>query len=183
MDTEFKNILTQLCLELICKLERKISHIPYGSCYLLGHCLAEGFSRSGLKAREVTGNLILQDKHRKSIVYGKSNYHGKLVGYFHTWCNLTLEEELIVDPSIKYIKMYLKKYCNIKLNERLPDILISNENHLWYYEYIEDKSLIPQSKFSLNKVDPKLLSDLVKDVEELSNFHFITRSSNFRKSA
>lgn len=184
MNNELYRSLSELCSKFLNELENITSHIPYGTCYLLGHCLAEGFSKIGSNARETTGNLILQDKHRKSIVYGKSKYHGKLVGYFHTWCILKLDdEEIIVDPSMKYIKMYLKKYCNIKLNERLPDILISNKSHLWHYEYIEDNSLVSQSRLALNRQDPKIVTHLINTVRELSDSYLINTSQIIRKSA
>ena len=183
MDNELKKNLTQICLELLNELEKITVNIPYGTCYLLGHCLSEGLRKSGFSTKEVTGHLVLQDKHRKNIVYGTSKSKGKLVGYYHTWCVLNLGEEIIVDPGLKYIKMYLKKFLNIKLNERFPDILISNEDYMWYYQYLEDSSLTLQSKFSLNKLDPNFVNHLISRVVESTNNLFNKEIQPFRKSA
>ena len=169
METQLKNSLNQICLELTNKIEMNSSNIPTGSCYLLGHCLSEGLSKSGFIAKETTGNLILQDKNRKSIVYGKSKYKGKSVGYYHTWCVLDFGEKIIIDPSLKYNKIFLKKNLNIKLNEHLPDCLITSENPTWYYNYLEDSSLIPLSKNILNKMDQEIVKILIDKVSEITD--------------
>jgi len=158
--------LNTICSVFTSNLEMMTDKKPKGCCYLVGHCLSQGFNGYGLVAKEVSGNLILQDKNRKSIVYGKSIYKGKLVGYYHTWCTLDYNgETIIVDPSLKYLKLVLKG-SGIKLNQNLPDCLISTEIKTWYYNYIEDSTLVPQSKSYLETVDNALIDYLVTSVKD-----------------
>ena len=168
MKTELKNNLILICSVLTDELERNIPNIPYGSCYLIGHCLSEGLSKSGLMAKETTGNLILQDRNGKSIVYGKPKYKGKSIGDYHTWCVLDYGERIIIDPSLKYNKVFLKRNLSIKLNENLPDCLVSEENPTWCYNYIEDQTLVQLSKKYLNKVTPNLVNHLIRTVAQIT---------------
>jgi len=116
----------------------------------------------------VTRHLLLKDKNDKDIVYGNEKlYKGINVGYYHTWCVVEHNgEQIIVDPALKYNKLYLKKKWNIKFNEKVPDTLISVESKKWNYEYITDDKLVPNSKFFLKTVDKKVLDILIASVAE-----------------
>ncbi len=162
-------ILSQICLGFTNELEKNLSQPPIGCCYLFGHCLAIGLENAGFIAKEVTGQLILTDKHDKKVVYGNDKSKGKLVGYYHTWCVLEYDEKkIIIDPSLKYNKIGLRKVFGIKLNQNIPDTLISHENKSWLCTYIEDERYIKSSKQNLNKINPKLIEHLVKHITKMA---------------
>ena len=54
--------------------KKNFPEIPFGTCYLLGHCIAEGFKNAGYKSREVTGELLIRDKNEKQIIYGEIGF-------------------------------------------------------------------------------------------------------------
>jgi hypothetical protein len=164
MNTILRNALPEICSLLQNELELQFNDTLFGTCYLLGHCLAEGLSKSGFLAREVSGHLILQDKNHKPVVYGTAKYKGKLVGYYHTWCNLNDGENIIIDPSMKYNKVFLKKEYNIKLNEKITDIIIVKETTSFPVQYIEDNRLAQQSKAFLDTVKKDVINRLIDKV-------------------
>jgi hypothetical protein len=169
MENEFKEYLNQICSEFIMVYEKDVQPNPIGVCYLTGHVIAEGLKLAGFKATETTGNLILQDKYKKNIVYGKSTYKGKLIGFYHTWCILEYyNERIIIDPSMKYIKYDLKEHFNIKVNDRLPDCLITSDSNTWYYTYIEENTLSPRSKQFLSQIPKDWLNKWIKIVNDFA---------------
>jgi hypothetical protein len=164
MNTNLRIALPEICTLLQNELELKFNAAPFGSCYLLGHCLAEGLSKSGFSAREVSGHLILQDKNDKPVVYGTAKYKGRLVGYYHTWCVLNDGENIIVDPSMKYNKVFLKQEYKIKVNQKISDIIIVKETTLFPVQYIEDTRLVQQSKEFLNTVNKNVINELINKI-------------------
>ena len=162
MNINLRNALPIICKELIKATEFKFQQQPLGCCYLIGHCLAEGLINAGFLAEEITGHLILKDKLRKDVVYGSGKYKGKLAGYYHTWCILKDgEDTLIIDPSLQYNKIALKKYFGIKLDVNLPDILISNELQGNSYRYIQDEKLKIKSMEFLRTVNIEVIKQLI----------------------
>lgn len=172
MDIELSNKLYQICSELIREIEFQLPNYKLnGTCYLLGHCISEGLSKSGFIAKEITGILILKDKNGKSLVYGTSKYRGKLIGYYHTWCILEIDDEkIIIDPSLRYVKDFIH-LCNHKPNQNIPDCLVSENETTWYYKYIEDPLLIPKSKHFLNLIKEDFIDLLVRKVMKSVNVH------------
>lgn len=172
MTTNLINSLNKICSEFTIKLEELSPNYPLGTCYLIGHCLAEGFKKAGFEAKEVTGSAIFKDKHDKNIIYGKSITKGQNIGYYHTWCVLEIEgESIIIDPSIKYNKVAMKNY-NVKINSKIPDFIITNTNSSWLHTYVEDSKLIGFSKDCLKTIHPDMLKILIDLVEEFAMLVF-----------
>jgi hypothetical protein len=160
--------LKAICLLLSKEMIAAAGVIPDGRCYIFGHVLAEGLKLAGFNAREVSGTLILTDKHDKKIIYGTKNYKGKSVGDFHTWCVLNLDgKELIIDPSLEYNRVYLKQESNIKLNQKIPDTYIGYENKSWHLSYFEDSTLTVHSKECLKGANASFISHIINYVKEL----------------
>jgi len=170
MYQELKQLLENICNGYNSELN-EISTSSSGSCYLTGHCLSIGLEKLGYKTKETTGVLFLKDKVDKYHIYGQDKYqrNGNLVGNYHTWCVLEFDgEEIIIDPSLGSLKSYLKSNLKVKIHDKIPNCLISNQNDTYYYRYIKDDKLIPQSKSFLNKIDPELINHLVNKIVELS---------------
>ncbi|HXB39296.1 MAG TPA: transglutaminase domain-containing protein [Bacteroidia bacterium] len=141
--------------------------MPYGCCFVFGHALAEGLSQAGFETREVSGTLILADKNDRKIIYGSKKYKGKNVGDFHTWCEIMFEGKvIIVDPSLFFNQLYLKREENIKLNQKIPEIYIGSVKDSWHLTYIEDPTLVCHSKDCLKGTVPWLVEHLIKSVNE-----------------
>lgn len=158
--------LQHICEQFTLELESKAD--ATGMCYLIGHCLAEGFTNAGMNALETIGHLILKDKNDKPIVYGDAKYKGAKIGEYHTWCVLNVgDTKIILDPSLKYNKVAIKQLYKLKVNAKIPDLLISDSEKTWHYEYITDASLASKSKHFLNNVPPELVSSLISKVQEL----------------
>lgn len=169
MRTDLLNNLNRICLEFTNKLENLSSNYPIGTGYLIGHCLAEGFKKAGFNCREVTGSAIFKDKNDKNIIYGKSIVKGINIGYYQTWCVLEIEgESIIVDPSYKYNKVAMKNYFNLKINNKIPDFIISNNKSSWLHTYVEDSELTRLSKNYLEMVDLETINILIDTVEEFA---------------
>jgi hypothetical protein len=169
MKTDLLNNLNTICLEFTNKLESLSPNYPIGTGYLIGHCLAEGFKKAGFYSREVTGTAIFKDKNEKNIIYGKSIVKGTNIGYYQTWCVLEIEgESIIIDPSIKYNKVAMKNYFNLKINSRIPDFIITNNKSSWLHTYVEDSEFTPISKGFLKTVHPDVKKILIDTVEELA---------------
>lgn len=170
MNTTSKIKLENICYKFMVEFEH-ISSIPVGSCYLIGNVLSMGFKESGLISDEVTGHLILKDRDNIDVIYGPDSYQnqkGHLVGYYHTWCVLEYEgERIIVDPSIKHLKSFLRKH-NIKIHPKIPDTILTTNFSNTLYTYKEDVELVEKSKSFLNKINPSTISILIEKVRELS---------------
>jgi hypothetical protein len=166
MKTGLKNKLDKLCLEFTEKYENRFENYPIGTCYIVGHCLTEGLKRAGYIAKKVTGTHILKDKNEKNIIYGKSIIKGKNIGYYHTWCVLEIDDEvIIIDPSYKYNK----KGVNInpvKPNPKIPDFIITADSKQWLYCYYPDETLSHLSDFLLNQISGELIQAIINDVFE-----------------
>lgn len=177
MENNLKYNLEALCLSFLGRLESFSDHEPIGTCYLIGHCLAEGFKNVGLTAREVTGTAIYKDKKGNNIIYGKSLVKGCNVGFYHTWCELQIDNQnIIVDPSYKYNKLWIRSH-NLKLNKNIPDIIITDRPCQWFHTFIEDSSLQALSKYSLSQIDPIIIGQLIDEVESfLFRFHEDTKN-------
>lgn len=165
-----EELLKKVCINLNSELENIVPNYPVGCCYLFGHVLAVGLSNIGLTAIEVTGSLILADKHHNKVVYGSRKYKGKDVGYYHTWCELKWNNDtIIIDPSLKYNRVFLKQHFGIKLEKKTPDIIISKESNTSFYNYLTDSSLSYLSKNNLKHVNPGLIETLTKLVSKTTS--------------
>ena len=143
-------VLEKACDVVINEIYESTQQIPHGCCYLIGYCLAEGLKQLGYNASSVTGHLILRDKNEKPLVYGTSKHKGFLVGYYHTWCKVNYDDkEFIVDPSIVYNSGYLR-LCNIKVHQKTPNRVISENQNNWWANYIPDENLERSSNKNLN---------------------------------
>jgi len=166
MKKKIRRNLERICTTFTDKIESLLDTYPIGTCYLIGHCLAEGFKKAGYNAKEVTGTAIFKDKNEKNIIYGKSICKGKNIGIYHTWCVLEIDNhKIIIDPSFKYNKIAIKEYYDIKPNKNIPDFIITENANQWLYNYIEDSTLIGFSKSCLLLIKQSLIKELVDTVE------------------
>lgn len=169
MRNNYSDKLNRICLEFTKKLEEHSSNYPIGTCYLIGHCLTEGFKKAGFKSYEATGSAIFKDKHDNNIIYGKSIVKGNNIGLYHTWCVIEINgDSIIVDPSVKYNKVAMKNSYNLKVNSKIPEFIITNKKSSWLHTYVEDSQLIHFSKDNLEKVHPNLIKTLINTVEEFA---------------
>ena len=154
--------LISIALKYQSKLEAYAKE-PYGTCYISGPCIANYLNSIGIPARDVTGTLILRDKHGKEIIYGKGQLSNKNIGKYHTWCEATIEgKTYVVDASLKYNKIYLRKHQlkPIKISKQVPDVLVTDMNETYYWKFKEDISLESLSKAFLRKCSPNLIDYL-----------------------
>ncbi len=166
-EAELIQNLKTICRLLSAQMIVSAREIPEGRCYVFGHVLSEGLKQAGLNAREVSGTLILTDKHDKKIIYGTKNFKGKNVGDFHTWCVLSLDgKELIIDPSLEYNRFYLKQELNIKLSQKIPDTYIGYEIKSWHLSYIEDPALAVHFKDCLKDTNSQFISNMIICVKD-----------------
>ncbi|WP_178984168.1 hypothetical protein [Winogradskyella helgolandensis] len=151
-----ENILYLVAKELQKTIEDEFTNNPVGACYLFGHCLTEIFCRMGLQSRKVSGKLaILQKKGKaKYITYGKLPVKGEQVGVYHTWCEVTIDNEVfIIDPSLKSNLGFIKKVFRIKINPMVDKgIIVTRTARTYYYKYYEDVTLESASNKSLKEL-------------------------------
>lgn len=165
MEKEIEKKLENICEDLIKIIENYSSGVPTGICYILGHCIAEGFKLAGYNAEEVTGTAYYKDKNGKNVIYGKSIVEGKNIGFYHTWTELFLNDgKIILDASFKFNKVAMINNFNIKPNKNINDIIITNRKISWEHTYVNDKSLIRLSKMCLEKINPVLLDIFIEIV-------------------
>jgi hypothetical protein len=148
-------------------LELNADNFPSGTCYLAGYCLTKYFNKINFKARSVTGSVALIDKNEKYIIYG-GNFNLKkkeIVGLYHTWCEVTINGQIyIVDPSLKYNLIFLKKNLKIKLSPKIPPILITTDKETYYWKYIEDNKLINYSDSFLKRAPKQLINAIISSL-------------------
>jgi hypothetical protein len=174
MRKELEKNLVKICLELTNKMEECSPNYPFGTCYLVGHCMAEGLKKAGYNSREVTGTSFFKDKNEKNIIYGNSIVKGINVGFYHTWCVLEIDDErVIIDATFKFNKVGIKSYFNLKANNKIPDFIITTNSNSWLYSYVEDIKLISQSKYNLKQVNPNLVNLLI-DVVAKNAIEFLS---------
>lgn len=144
-----------------------------GGCYLMGHCMSEILNRQGFISEKVTGRLALhiKDSKNKYAQYGKFKLKGQYIGYYHTWCEVNVDNiNYIIDPSIKYNKPALKDYFGIKLNREIPEIIFTNETSTFTHKYFRDDELERQSLSFLNKIDSNTIEYIItKTIENQNN--------------
>lgn len=166
MKNSLEYSLSNICQDFTVALESFIGSNLSGTCYLIGHCLAEGFKRAGYEATEETGTAIFKDKFGKNVIYGKQIIKGRNIGYYHTWCRIRFNEiELILDPSYKYNKPFFRQY-GLKPNSSIPDVIITDQRSSWLHQFLQDDRLIGQSKQWLGKIPPELTEELIEVVRE-----------------
>lgn len=169
-----ENSLELICKELINDLKIKY-HNEAGACYLTGHVLDRSFKSLGYNSKEVTGILHLKDTNGKWVIYGPDHYKkfGKLVGYYHTWCCVNINEvEYIIDPTPITMKSFLKKIFKVKLSKNLPDYVVSSNLKGLSYIYEEDESLVPKSKEFLIRIPEADIIQLVINTTYRLKTHF-----------
>lgn len=155
-------ILKSIALRYQSKLEARKNE-PFGTCYAAGPCLSNYLNSIGIEARAVTGTLVLRDKHGKQIIYGRSQFSKKNIGMYHTWCEAIVDgTTYIVDPSLKYNKVYLKKHhpLKIKISHHIPDVLVTQEKETYWWKFKEDEKLKPLSISYLEDCSSELLTYL-----------------------
>ncbi len=143
--------LNKICIDYQEILENLVGNFPSGSCYMSAFCLSEFLNSKGFSSRNVAGNLALIDKNGKYIIYGNLKLKGKKVGDYHAWCETTIDNKTyIIDPSLKYNIVFLKKTVGIKLSPKIPSSLITTEKDTYNWKYVEDEKLMPMAQYFLN---------------------------------
>ena len=183
MNTEIKKSLTLICDIYRKELETIISQsggsgTTSGTCYLSGYTLTKVFQMLGFNSTETTGVLYIKKPNGEQLIYGGDELgnRGKLIGYYHTWCVVEIDEnKIIIDPSMKYEKEYLIKHKFIKPNFSIPEnVIVSNSNTYENFKYVKDDNLIPISKKNLNMISEELKQLLIQNVfiksKDLSGF-------------
>lgn len=166
MDNNLKTNLEAICKQFTEKLESFSTNAPIGTCYLIGHCLAEGLQRAGYTAREVSGIAIFKDNRGRNIIYGKSRLKGAKIGLYHTWCVVEINNQtILLDPSYKYNKIAIKEHYGIKPNKNIPDIIVTDIFFQWNHIFFEDKTAVKISKRDLERTDQSLVCTLIDEVE------------------
>jgi hypothetical protein len=150
-------------------IEKTFNNEPTGICYLTGYCMTEILITMGYKTQKVTGKLALKYKNiDKYAVYG--NLKGSNVGDYHTWCEVYSEGKLyIIDPSLKYNKKALKDLFNIKLSDKIPNILVTDERNTFNWKYIQEDNLESKSLFFLHKISDSVIQKIISNTLEKSN--------------
>ena len=161
--------LNRIAKNLQESIENTFNNEPTGICYLTGHCMTEILNTMGYKNKKVTGKLALKYKNMdKYAVYGKLK--GSDVGDYHTWCEVYSEGEIyIVDASLKYNKKALKDLFNIKLSDKIPNILVTDERNTFNWKYIQEDNLESKSLFFLHKISDSIIQRIISNTLEKSN--------------
>ncbi|MCB0745870.1 MAG: hypothetical protein KDC90_00265 [Ignavibacteriae bacterium] len=180
MNSKLPNVSNSLEYERVEKISLDLQEIleeiyyksPAGGCYLIGHCLSEILNEYGLVSRKVTGKLALHIKNTndKYAKYGIINLKGHYIGNYHTWCEVVINNETyIIDPSLKYNKLALKQYFDIKVNNKIPNLVFSKKANTYIYKYIEDISLECQSMSFLKRISTCRINEIVTKTLEKQN--------------
>ena len=156
-----EKLLEKISFQLQYTIENELRN-NFGICYLIGHVMTRILNELGHEANEVTGSFAVICSNNKYITYGNRKIKGLNVGDYHTWCEVKTKEGIyIVDPSLKFNKVGLKKYYSKKIHGKVPDAIICKKENNFYYKYITDDSLVKFSKEYLAKVDEKLIQKIV----------------------
>ncbi|MCB0752929.1 MAG: hypothetical protein KDC52_15765, partial [Ignavibacteriae bacterium] len=95
---------------------------------------------------------------------------GHYIGNYHTWCEVVINNETyIIDPSLKYNKLALKQYFDIKVNNKIPNLVFSKKANTYIYKYIEDISLECQSMSFLKRISTCRINEIVTKTLEKQN--------------
>ena len=155
--------LLELCEKFQEKLENVSINFPSGTCYLSGYCLSEYLKRQGIDAKSITGSLALIDKNGRYVVYGALNLKkSKRIGVYHTWCEANISgKTYIIDASLKYNLIKLKKEFNIKVDDKISNSLVTKDKITYHWKYIQNDSLEKHSLEYLNKIEKQMIENLI----------------------
>ena len=132
-------------------LENLAGNFPTGTCYMSAFCISEFLNLKGISARDVAGNLALINKNGKYVIYGNLKLKGQKVGEYHAWCEAIINDKTyIIDPSLKYNIVFLKKTMGVKLSPKIPLSLITTEKDTYNWKYVEDEKLKSIAKHFLD---------------------------------
>lgn len=156
-----------IAIQLINEIEKLNGKPPQGTCHLIAYLMVKRLAINNIKARTVTGNLELMDKSGKKVYYGNQNPNNKRnVGFYHTWCEAIINEErILIDPSLKYNIAYLKKF-KIRINSKVPKVLVTDKFSTYYYVYSEDEKLKKLSDKELLNVPVSFIDELEKTFQK-----------------
>lgn len=165
--TELKYIL-DLCTRYQTEIETNSANYPFGTCYLSAFFFQTYF-RDKYNARLIIGSLGLIDKSGKYVVYGNirpRKYQN--VGDYHAWCEINLNDRVyIIDPSIKYNIKFLKDHYRIKISNKVPSVIVTDQKSCYHWIYVENSDLIKFAEPFLNSIPTdfiEYLSQQMKDV-------------------
>ncbi len=157
-------------LKSICKtyqdsLEMQVSNFPTGTCYLSAFCLNEYFKKIGVVSKLVIGELAIINSKDRYVIYGKLlNLKKSLnVGDYHAWCEVEIEGKwFIIDPSIKYNIVFLKKQYNFKISSKVEESIVTYEKiqHI-IGKYKENYDLTSYYTHFIHNASDKLKTDLI----------------------
>lgn len=161
--------LNRIATNLQESIENIFKNEPTGICYLTGHCMTEILNTMGYKTKKVTGKLALKYKNiDKYAVYGKLK--GSNVGDYHTWCELDSDGKIyIVDAGLKYNKKGLRDLFKIRLSDKIPSTLVTDETNTYNWKYIQDDNLETKSLSFLHKISDSIIQRIISNTLEKSN--------------
>lgn len=154
-------------------IEERVAPFPSGICYHCAASLHKYFAKLSMHSSVVVGDLALLNISDKFAVYGnKMNLiKQENVGIYHAWCEVEIDENIfIIDPSIKYNRVFLKNQFNFKTSKKVLDVIISKERNKYHYKYRRNDSLISIYEDFLNKIEKGKI-DTSSISEELLRIH------------
>jgi hypothetical protein len=159
-----KDLLYNSAVQLQKTLENELQGNLSGTCYLIGHCLSEIFKSQGFKSKCVSGTLSLKMHNSKKYAkYGASKLKGETIGNYHTWCEVIINNQVfIIDPTLKYNIAFLKVYFKIKIDRKIPNIILTSTKKNFYYQYTENNYAEKLSKKFLKKIDKKIIKKIIR---------------------
>jgi len=158
--------ILQLCKLYQAKLEEFTSNYPSGSCYISAYFLSN-YLKDRYDARIVFGNLAIISKLGKYVVYGSIKLKKDInVGDYHAWCELTINgREYIVDPSIKYNIKFLKDNYRLKVSQKVPEIIITDQKSTFNFKYIENTVFKKYADPFIKQIPQSLLDSLTEELD------------------
>ncbi len=146
------------------ELQNQFHHLE-GTCYLIGHCLNMIFTDLGFTSQKVTGHLHLKRHNiEKYLSYGVELKKSISIGYFHTWCEVTIgDESILIDPSLQFNKPFLK-LMGFKVSKLIPGTLITTLKNGYHWIYKKDDDLEKLSRIQLKRISKSQINKIVSRV-------------------
>ncbi|KEY20325.1 hypothetical protein [Kaistella antarctica] len=137
-------------------IEHRVRPLPHGICYHAAASLNEYFSKLLLVSSVVVGDLALLNTSDKYVVYGtKMNFKKQInVGDYHAWCEVEIDGvKYLIDPSIKYNRIFLREEHKFKTSKKILDIVVTSDRETFHCKYRQNDQNIPYYKFFLNQIE------------------------------
>lgn len=153
-------------------IEERVKPFPSGICYHSAASLHAYFSKIYFESSVVVGDLAMLNTSDKFAVYGNMSLkRQENIGDYHAWCEIVLDDiTYIIDPSIKYNKIFLKDSFKFKTSNKISDVIVSTKRETYHFKYRKNDLLIPKYESVLNTIE-KGRRDINSISEELIKKH------------